>query len=195
MKIAIYARVSTTDKGQDITMQTSQLREYCTSRQWDVFREYIDEGISGSKIDRKALNELLSDARQRKFDIVLVWKLDRFSRSLKDLVCTIQELQELKIDFVSYKDNIDLTTSAGKLMLHIIGAFAEFERDIIKERVKAGLVNARRKGVKLGRPTFPDWKKERILEAKKENPALSIRALAKEFDCTPASVYKTITPN
>jgi len=195
MKVAIYARVSTLDKGQDISMQTSQLRDYCKAREFVVYKEYIDNGISGSKIDRKAFQELLNNARHKKFDAVIVWKLDRFSRSLKDLINTLQELSELKIDFVSYKDNLDLTTSAGKLMLHIIGAFAEFERDIIRERVKAGLVNAQRKGKKLGKPAFPDYLKERIIEAKKENPSLSIRALAQEFSCSVGAVHKTLSQN
>src|SRR5262249_10265309 len=122
------------------------------SRGWTIAEEYIDRGVSGAKASRPALNRLMTDAGQRKFDIVLVWKLDRFGRSLRHLVNALAELEALGVAFVSLRDNLDLTTPAGRLMFQIIGAMAEFERALIQERVKGGLRNARAKGKRLGRP-------------------------------------------
>jgi len=149
---AIYARVSTSNNGQDPTMQTRELEEYCQRRGWEVAGCYVDTGISGSKESRPELDRLMADARQRKLDVVLVWKLDRFGRSLKHLVNALAEFEALGITFASLKDNLDLSTPSGRLMFQIIGAMAEFERSLIQERVRAGLRNARAKGRKLGRP-------------------------------------------
>ncbi len=151
MKAAIYARVSTTN-GQDPTMQTRELKEYCERRGWTISGEYVDVGVSGSKDSRPELNRLMQAAKQREFDAVLVWKLDRFGRSLRHLVNALAELEALGVTFVSLKDNLDLSTPAGRLMFQIIGAMAEFERSLIVERVRAGLRNARAKGKTLGRP-------------------------------------------
>jgi DNA invertase Pin-like site-specific DNA recombinase len=115
-------------------------------------REYVDRGVSGSKDSRPALNELLADVHQRKCDVVLVWKLDRLGRSLRHLVNTLAELEARGVAFVSLRDNLDLSTPAGRLMFNVIGAMAEFERALIQERVKAGLRNARAKGKRIGRP-------------------------------------------
>src|SRR5882762_5207824 len=150
--VALYARVSTTGHGQDPEMQMRELREYAASRGWSVVEEYIDRGVSGAKASRPALNRLMADAQRRKIDMVLVWKLDRFGRSLRHLVNAIAELEALGVAFVSLRDNLDLTTPSGRLMFQIIGAMAEFERSLIQERVKAGLRNAIAKGKKLGRP-------------------------------------------
>lgn len=152
MQVAIYARVSTTNHGQDVDLQLSELREYCQRRNWIVTAEYIDNGVSGAKDNRPELNHLIADARQRRFDAVIVWKLDRFSRSLVHLINSLEEFRSLGISFVSLRDSIDLTTPQGVLMFQMIGAFAQFERSLIQERVKAGLRNARSKGRKLGRP-------------------------------------------
>lgn len=151
-RAAIYARVSTGHNGQDPTMQTRELEEYCQRRGWALADSYIDNGISGSKESRPELDRLMADARQRKLDVVLVWKLDRFGRSLKHLVNALAEFEALGITFASLKDNLDLSTPSGRLMFQIIGAMAEFERSLIQERVRAGLRNARAKGRKLGRP-------------------------------------------
>ena len=151
MKAAIYARVSTTN-GQDPEMQLRELREYCERRGWKIAGEYVDIGVSGSKDSRPELNRLMQAAQQREFDAVLVWKLDRFGRSLRHLVNALAELEALGVTFVSLKDNLDLSTPAGRLMFQIIGAMAEFERSLIVERVRAGLRNARAKGKTLGRP-------------------------------------------
>lgn len=150
-KVAIYARVSTNNGHQDPEMQLFELRAYADQRGWEIMGEFVDR-VSGSKDSRPQLNQLTSDARQRRFDVVLVWKLDRYARSLKHLVCALAEYEALNVAFVSLRDNLDLTTPSGRLMFHVIGAMSEFERSLIQERVKAGLRNARAKGRTLGRP-------------------------------------------
>jgi DNA invertase Pin-like site-specific DNA recombinase len=152
MRVALYARVSTTDKGQDPELQLSELREYCQRRDLQVIGEYVDRGVSGSRESRPALDRLMADGRRRKFDVVLVWKLDRFARSLKFLVVSLADLQAVGVAFISLRDNLDLSTPSGRLMFQLIGAMAEFERALIQERVRAGLRHARSKGQRLGRP-------------------------------------------
>jgi DNA invertase Pin-like site-specific DNA recombinase len=150
-RVALYARVSTLN-GQDPEMQLSELREYASRRGWTIASEFVDQGVSGSKESRAELNQLMADAHRRKFDAVLVWKIDRFGRSLKHLVNALADLCAYGIAFVSFRDNLDLSTPSGRLMFQIIGAMAEFERSLIQERVRAGLRNARAKGKKFGRP-------------------------------------------
>jgi DNA invertase Pin-like site-specific DNA recombinase len=152
VRAAIYARVSTANNGQDPSMQVRELREYCERRGWNLIREYVEIGVSGTKEKRPQLDRLMADAHRRQIDAVLVWKLDRFGRSLKHLVNSLAEFEALGIVFVSLRDNLDLSTPAGRLMFQIIGAMAEFERGLIQERVRAGLRNARAKGKQLGRP-------------------------------------------
>ena len=151
MRVALYARVSTLN-GQSPEMQLAELREYVFRRRWKIFGEYIDLGISGSKESRPELNRLMSDAQKQKIDAVLVWKIDRFGRSLKHLVNSLADLDSYGVAFVSLRDNLDLSTPSGRLMFQIIGAMAEFERSLIQERVRAGLRNAKLKGKTLGRP-------------------------------------------
>src|ERR1022692_2690809 len=150
-RVALYARVSTCN-GQDPEMQLRELREYAGRRGWEIAGEYTDHGVSGSKDSRPELNQLMADAHQRRFDAVLVWKIDRFGRSLKHLVNALADLCAYGVAFISFRDNIDLSTPSGRLMFQIIGAMAEFERSLIQERVRAGLRNARAKGKKFGRP-------------------------------------------
>jgi DNA invertase Pin-like site-specific DNA recombinase len=150
-RVALYARVSTTNN-QDPEMQLRELREYAELRGWSVAEEYVDVGVSGSRESRPALNKLMADAHRRGFDMVLVWKLDRFGRSLKHLVTAIADFEALGVAFASLRDNLDLSTPSGRLMFQIIGAMAEFERALIQERVRAGLRNARAKGKRIGRP-------------------------------------------
>jgi DNA invertase Pin-like site-specific DNA recombinase len=133
-------------------MQLSELREYASRRGWEVAGEYVDEGVSGSKESRPELNHLMADSHRRLFDILLVWKIDRFGRSLKHLVNALADLDAYGVAFASLKDNLDLSTPSGRLMFGIIAAMAEFEKSLIQERVKAGLSHARRKGKQLGRP-------------------------------------------
>ena len=151
-RIALYARVSTSGGHQDPEMQLRELREYADRRGWEITETYTDTGVSGSKESRPALNRLMADACQRRFDAILVWKLDRFGRSLRHLVNALAELEALGVAFISLRDNLDLSTPSGRLMFQIIGAMAEFERALIQERVRAGLRNARAKGKRLGRP-------------------------------------------
>jgi DNA invertase Pin-like site-specific DNA recombinase len=151
IRVALYARVSTLNN-QDPEMQLAELREYAERRGWQIVEEFTDQGVSGCKESRPALNRLMSDACRRRFDAILVWKIDRFGRSLKHLVNSLAELAALGVAFISLRDNIDLSTPSGRLMFQIIGAMAEFERALIQERVRAGLRNARAKGRRLGRP-------------------------------------------
>ena len=149
MRAAIYARVSTLD--QEPENQLTELRRYAAARDWAA-AEYVDRGVSGAKDSRPALNELLRDAKRRKIDVVVCWRLDRLGRNLRHLILLIDELQALGVAFVSLAEGIDATTPAGKLQLHILGAIAEFERSRISERVRAGLARVRAQGKKLGRP-------------------------------------------
>ena len=114
IKVAIYARVSTSNGHQSPKMQLQALREYCEAREFKIYREYVDEGVSGAKDSRPALNELMDDARKRKFDTVLVWKFDRFARSTKHLISALEEFKNLGIDFISYSENIDTTSPLGR---------------------------------------------------------------------------------
>jgi DNA invertase Pin-like site-specific DNA recombinase len=150
MRVALYARVSTIN-GQNPETQLVELREYASRRGWQSAGEYVDAGVSGSKDSRPSLNRLMAHAQQRRFDAILVWKLDRFGRSLKHLVTAIAELEALGVTFVSLKDNWDLTTPSGRLMFQIVGAMAEFERSLIAERIRAGMRRRRLEGLPLGR--------------------------------------------
>jgi DNA invertase Pin-like site-specific DNA recombinase len=149
MRAAIYARVSTFD--QEPENQLAEIRRYIAARGWTA-EEYVDRGVSGAKDRRPALDRLLVDARRRRFDVVVVWRLDRLGRNLRHLITLLEEYQALGIAFVSLNEGIDATTPAGKLQMHILGAIAEFERARIAERVKAGLQRARAQGTRLGRP-------------------------------------------
>jgi DNA invertase Pin-like site-specific DNA recombinase len=151
-RVAIYARVSTTNHGQDAGLQTGDLRQFSEARGWKLVDQYVDSGVSGSTDSRPELNRLMADAKRRKFDVVLVWKLDRFGRSLRHLVNALAEFESLGIAFVSLSDNLDLSTASGRLMFNVIGAMAEFERELIRERVKAGMKNAKANGARIGRP-------------------------------------------
>ena len=148
-RAAIYARVSTLD--QEPENQLAELRRYVEARCWTA-QEYVDKGVSGAKDKRPALDQLLRDAKRRKFDVLVCWRLDRLGRNLKHLIALLDDLQALGVSFVSLAEGIDATTPAGKLQMHILGAIAEFERARIAERVKAGLDRARRQGQRLGRP-------------------------------------------
>ena len=148
MKAAIYARVSTLD--QEPENQSQELRRYIDARGW-TGREYVDRGVSGAKDRRPALDQLLTDARRRRFDVLVCWRLDRLGRNLKHLIILLDELQALGVAFVSLAEGIDATTPAGKLQMHILGAIAEFERARIAERVKLGMRRARSAGRHVGR--------------------------------------------
>jgi DNA invertase Pin-like site-specific DNA recombinase len=118
-------------------MQIRELRDFVNRSGWKIFNEYTDQGYTGANTKRPAFAEMMYEARKRRFDVLLVWKLDRLSRSLKDLINTLDEFGSLGIHFISYDNNLDTTTPTGKLVFQIIGAVAEFEKDIIRERVRA----------------------------------------------------------
>jgi DNA invertase Pin-like site-specific DNA recombinase len=190
VKIALYARVSTADKGQDPEMQLRELREYCERRHWSITSEFVDVGVSGAKDSRLQLNKLMGAAKQRRFDAVLVWKLDRFGRSLKHLVTALGEFEALGIAFVSLRDSFDLTTPAGRLMFNMVASFAEFERDLIRERVKAGIANRRAKGFHVGRkPLSVDSKRLQALRSEGQ----TIRQIAETSGVSRSLVHKTLS--
>lgn len=152
VRTAIYARVSTANNGQDPKMQTRELQEYCERRGWKVSGEYVDEGVSGSKDSRPELNKLMADAHRRRFDAIVVWRFDRFARSVSHLLRALETFKALGVEFVSLSEQVDTSTPTGKMIFTVLGAVAELERSLIAERVKAGLRNARAKGKRLGRP-------------------------------------------
>jgi DNA invertase Pin-like site-specific DNA recombinase len=151
-RCAIYARVSTFEEEPE--NQLAELRQYTVARGW-TFVEYVDRGVSGSKDRRPALDQLVADAKRRKFEVLLCWRLDRLGRNLRHLVVLLEELRAVGVAFVSLNEGIDATTPAGKLQLHVLAALAEFERERIRERVHAGLARARAQGTRLGRPRAP----------------------------------------
>jgi DNA invertase Pin-like site-specific DNA recombinase len=149
MRCAIYARVSTLD--QEPENQLGELRRYVVARGWTAV-EYVDKGVSGAKDRRPSLDTLVRDAKRRRFDVLVCWRLDRLGRNLRHLVTLLDDLQALGVGFVTLGEGIDTTTPAGRLQLHVLSAISQFERDRIAERVKAGLRRARAQGTRLGRP-------------------------------------------
>jgi DNA invertase Pin-like site-specific DNA recombinase len=189
-RAGIYVRVSTTE--QDTGLQETELREYCERRGWTplLFR---DHGQSGAKQDRPALNSLLRDLRQRRVDVILVWSLDRLARSLKQLLTISEECRSLGVDLVSLRQNIDTTLPAGRLTFQILGAVAEFERELLRTRVKAGMAQARRAGKRIGRPAlrhFGPTELERIRSLRTQGA--SVRKLAKDFATTQWMIAKLL---
>jgi len=151
MLIGLYARISTHNGQQDPELQLRELREYCCRREWQVFGEYVDH-ISGAKDRRPELDRLMADAHHRRFDAVIVWRFDRFARSVSHLLRALETFRALGIEFVSLSEQVDTSTPMGKMVFTVLAAVAELERSLIVERVKAGLRNARAKGKRLGRP-------------------------------------------
>jgi DNA invertase Pin-like site-specific DNA recombinase len=189
--VAIYARVST-DK-QKVDMQLGELRQFAARSGWTIYKEYIDQSFTGANTNRPAFLDMMEAARKRKFNVLLVWKLDRLSRSLKDLINTLDELGSCGIDFVSYDNNLDTSTPTGKLVFQIVGAVAEFEKDIIRERVIAGLANARLKGKRLGRPPKAAalYEQARIMRSE----GLSFRKIGKQLGVDEGTIRKRLNQN
>ena len=189
MKTAIYARVSTTGNGQSPEMQLRELRDYCGRRSWEIAGEYVDAGVSGAKDSRPELNRLVADAKRRNFDAVVVYRYDRFARSLRQLVNALAEFDALGIAFVSLHEGVDTTTPNGRLVFGIFASIAEFERELIRSRVRSGLAAARAKGKRLGRPKLVvDAARIARLRAQ----GRSIRAIAVELGCSRSLVHKTL---
>ena len=151
-RTALYARISTANSGQSPEMQLRELREYCDRRGWTIAGEYVDAGISGAKDRRPELDRLMTDAYKRRFNVVAVWKFDRFGRSVSHLLRALDTFRVLGIEFVSLSESLDTATPAGRMVLTVLGEVAELERSLIAERVRAGLRNARAMGKRLGRP-------------------------------------------
>ena len=188
-RVAIYARVSTTTHGQDVSMQTRELRQFAEARGWTVAGEYTDAGVSGAKDSRPELNRLMADAHKRRFDVVCVWRFDRFARSVSHLLQALETFKALGIDFVSFSEQMDTSTPAGKMVFTVLGAVAELERSLIVERVRAGLRNARAKGKKLGRPRVA-VDAARIARLRAQGH--SIREIADKLGYSRSLVHKTL---
>jgi DNA invertase Pin-like site-specific DNA recombinase len=182
IRAALYARVSTND--QTCENQLLELRRYCEARGWQA-TEYVDTGVSGAKDRRPALDQLMADARQRRLDVVVCWKLDRFGRNLAHLVNAIAELAAAGVAFASMGEGIDTGSPTGRLLLGVLGSFAEFERERIRERINAGLARARRQGQRLGR------RRERVSARDIERVAgLSVREAAKVLGIPATRIHR-----
>jgi DNA invertase Pin-like site-specific DNA recombinase len=189
-RVALYARVSTKNNGQDPETQLIALREYAGHRGMTITDEYVDLGISGAKDRRPELDRLMTDARRRRFDIVLVARFDRFARSTRHLVLALEEFNSLGIDFVSLNESVDTSTPMGKMIFTVIGAVAELERSLIRERVMMGLERAKRQGKKLGRPQkLIDREQVATLQARD----LSLRQIALELNVSKDKVARMRT--
>jgi DNA invertase Pin-like site-specific DNA recombinase len=187
--VALYARVSTLD--QNCELQLADLRRYAGQRFGPCY-EYVDEGVSGARRQRPQLDALVRDAHKRVFDVVLVWKFDRFARSLKHLIDALEEFRVLGIDFVSFTEGIDTTTPSGQLLFHVVGAVAQFERDLIAERVRAGMAHARAMGKRIGRPrALVD--REKVAQLRAEG--LSLRAIGRTLNVPVSRVRRALKPN
>lgn len=182
-RVALYMRVSTKSHGQNTETQALALRDYAGHRDFQIVEEYRDEGISGSKDSRPALDRLMKDARARKFDVVIVARFDRFARSVSHLLRALEEFNHLGIDFVSLSESIDTSTPMGKMIFTVLGAVAALERNLIKERVHMGISRARKEGKSLGRP-------KRIFDREKARTMLgtmSAREVARQVGCQSGS--------
>ena len=186
-RVAVYVRVSTKD--QSVDMQLNDLERYSRERGLEVFKVYEDNGVSGTKETRPALNELMNDAKKKMFDIVLVWRFDRFARSTKHLVTALHEFRHLGIDFISFQENIDTSSPLGEAIFTIISAMSTLERDIIAERVKGGLRKAKAKGKRLGRPN-DEIDVDKVIKFKEQGK--SIREIAKHLNLSRGKVERTL---
>ena len=181
LRVAVYARVSTLGKGQDTEVQLRELRQFAEARGWQIAGEYVDEGISGAKEKRPELDRLMTDAHRRRFDAIIVWKFDRFARSVSHLLRALETFNALGVAFVSLSELLDTSTPGGKMVFTILGAVAELERSLIAERVRAGLRNARAKGKRLGRPRkIVDPARIGRLRAQ----GVSWRKIARQMECS-----------
>ena len=187
-RAALYARVSTA--GQDPELQLEALRLAAATRDWTVAGEFVDHGISGTRARRPALDQLLAEAHKGHFDLVAVWKFDRFARSTRHLVCALEDFEAQGVDFFSLKDSIDTSTPIGRMMFKCNAAYAEFERDLIRERVVAGVERARRQGKRLGRP--PSVRIDRALVEHFMAQGLSTRAIARELGAPETTVRRVV---
>ena len=188
-QVAIYERVST--EAQSVEMQDLDLKQYCEQRRFGIYHIYIDHGVSGTRERRPGLDQLMTDARKRKFDTVLVWRFDRFARSTKHLVTSLEEFQHLGIAFVSFHENVDTNSPVGKVLFTIISAIAELERDIIAERIRGGLRRAKAMGKKIGRPSLRNPQQvEAVRQMRIEGK--SYQAIAKALGVSKSAAHKWV---
>lgn len=185
MNIALYARVSTND--QTTENQLIALRNHALMRNWKIVEEYIDQGFSGANTKRPALDQLIKDSWAGKFEAILVWRFDRFARSVKHLITALEEFRSLKINFISLQEQFDTSSPIGQAMFVIIGAMAELERNILRERVKAGQARARAEGKRIGR-TPRSYDKEEIQKLRTEG--LSIRKISRKVGIPKTTIAK-----
>ena len=174
-RVGLYARVSTKNHGQTPETQLVALREYVANRKFEIVHEYVDTGFSGAKDRRPQLDRLMRDAKLKKFDAVVVARFDRFARSTRHLILALEEFDALGIDFISHNESVDTSTPMGKMVFTVIGAVAELERSLIKERVIMGLERARKQGKQLGRPKII-VDREKVIRLREEG--LSLRKIA-----------------
>jgi putative DNA-invertase from lambdoid prophage Rac len=189
MRVALYARVSTHDQ-QTLGLQVAAMAAYIKDRGWSLARQVEDVG-SGAK-DRPGRDSLLRAARRREVDIVVVWRLDRWGRSMADLMATLRELTELGVGFVSLTEALDLTTASGRAMAGMLAIFAEFEREILRERVRAGIAQARKEGRAHGRPRTASLKADEVLRLKAER--VSHSEIARRLGIGRTSVRRILRP-
>ncbi len=175
-------------------MQTRESVEYCLRRGWDIAGEYVDRGVSGAKDSRPELNRMMADAQRRRFDAVLVWKFDRFARSVSHLLRALETFQSLGIEFVSLSEQVDTSTPTGKMVFTVLGAVAELERSLIVERVRAGMRNARAKGKRIGRPplTFLSEETRQAIALARRHREGSLRQLAVRFGTSVGTVQRCV---
>lgn len=189
---AVYVRVSTdgakNGHTQTTAMQKLEIEAHLKLKGITSFQVYEDKGISGTKKDRPGLKKLFKDCRDGKVSLVVCWKIDRLFRSLKDLMDTLSEWQSLGIEFIALKDNIDLSSATGRLMMQILGAFSEFEVSVIRERVNSGLANARSKGVRLGPPIKPGHE----MVKKMYEEGKSVSEIATHLNLSRQTVYRDL---
>jgi DNA invertase Pin-like site-specific DNA recombinase len=191
-RAAVYVRVSTADQQTDL--QESELKEYCARRGWEAI-VYRDHGQSGAKDNRPALLELIKDVRRRKVDVVITWALDRLARSLRHLLVIAEECRTAGVDIVCLKQHIDTTSPSGTLTFQILGAVAEFERELLRERVKAGMAQARRAGKRIGRPTLRHFSPVELQQIRSlRTQGTSVRRLATTFGTSQWMIAKLVAP-
>jgi len=193
IRVGIYTRVST--DGQNTEGQEVELREYAKNRGWEVTKAYRDT-MSGATTTRPGLSELMTDAKRRRLDLVLVWRFDRFARSVSHLLQALETFKAVGIDFVSLSEQVDTSTPTGKMIFTVLGAVAELERSLIVERVRMGLDNARRKGKRLGRPPLRDLSATDIegVKGDRSTGKFTLRQLAAKYGTSTWTVQRLTNP-
>ena len=188
MRVALYARVSTADQRPDL--QLDALRQLASQRGWTIAGEYVDQGVSGARARRPALDRVMTAVHRGEVDVVAVWRFDRFARSMQHLVTALDDFRAQGVEFVSVQDGCDTSTAAGRMMFGVIASLAEFERELIRERVRAGMAAAKRRGRRAGRPRARvDVARARALRAAGQ----PLRVVAAELGCSVGSLHRALS--